>query len=262
MSPRPPLWLVYESLGIGSPAAVIPAPAGDAAIVPRESPAVASRRSLRLSAVAGRLALRVGLTAATLLLAALALLPLFHHRALIVTSGSMEPLLSAGDAAIIDQVPAEQLRANDVITYQGYGTERLTTHRIVKPVHLESGLHFQTQGDANAAPDPHLAPAEGVVGRYVGGIPDVGRFLLVLEQPNARLIIVGVPAMLTLIAELRYLLGGRIKLRLGRRSAGALAAAILVVGGAAVGAVTTTAALITDADTVADNSFATAATFP
>jgi signal peptidase I len=227
-----------------------------------ETPKVRRRRTPRILAALGRIAYRLVMTAATVFFLAIAALPLADHKALIVTSGSMEPLLSAGDAAIVHIVPLDALEPGDVITYQGYSSDGLTTHRIVKPVQLESGLHFQTQGDANPAPDPNLVPAGGVVGRYVAGAPGFGRVLLFLARPESQLLIVGFPALIILLNELRYLLAHRSALRPGRRTVRNAAAGLLVAGLASAGVWATTGALMTDVTSVGDNTLTTADTFP
>ena len=225
--------------------------------------AVRQRRSPRLLQVVGRLTIQLAMTAATIVFLALAALPLIDHKALIVTSGSMEPLLSAGDAAVIHMVPPEELETGDVITYQGYSSDALTTHRILQPVQLDSGLHFQTQGDANSTPDPNLAPAGGVVGRYVTGIPHLGRVMLFLGQPHGRLLIVGLPALMILSAELKYLLSRRGSLKLASRQAAALGGvALLCASLATAGVWTTTNALMTEATPLGSNTFTSADTFP
>ena len=226
-----------------------------------ETPAAPRRRLHRWMATIGRLSIQLVMLVTTILFLALAALPLVEHKALIVTSGSMEPLLSAGDAALIHMVPVDELRAGDVLTFQGYSSERLTTHRVVRPVELESGLHFQTQGDANPTPDANLAPAGGVVGRYVMGVPSLGRALLFLGRPHGQLLVVGLPALMILINELRYLFAPGGALRLDRRTA-AIVGAVLFVSVATVGVLATTDALMTEATPIGGNTFTTADTFP
>ncbi|HEX9889216.1 MAG TPA: signal peptidase I, partial [Nitriliruptorales bacterium] len=198
---------------------------------------------------------------------AVAAMPAIGARAMIVLSGSMEPLVSAGDAAIIRDVPVEDLRVGDVITYHGIGEDkRPTTHRIIGLVPLDSGLHFQTQGDANTSPDPNLAPASNVVGRYDGMIPYGGRALLLLSRPEAKIVLVALPALLILMGELRTLVSviaarvdGR---RSGERRRLVLAGlALLLAGAVGVTATAATMAVLTDTGAVDDNTFATSATF-
>lgn len=192
-----------------------------------------------------------------------AVLPATGARAMIVLSGSMEPLLSAGDAAIITDVPSADLEVGDVITFHGIGEDkRLTTHRIIDRVELPSGLHFQTQGDANSSPDVDLAPAGGVVGRYDGRIPYGGRALLLLSRPEAKIVLVAVPALLILMGELRTLVAAAMSRR-GERTEAATRPVVMTVAmlllAAALGVAATmaTMAVMTDADHTGDNSFST-----
>lgn len=196
-----------------------------------------------------------------------AVLPATGARAMIVLSGSMEPLLTAGDAAIITDVPAEDLEVDDVITFHGIGEDkRLTTHRIIDLVDLDSGLHFQTQGDANASPDVNLAPAGAVVGRYDGRVPHGGRALLLLSRPEAKILLVAVPALLILLGEIRTLLAAAGNRRHERAEATTrpvvvTVAMLLLAAVMGVAATMATMAVMTDGDQAGDNSFSTG-TFP
>lgn len=196
-----------------------------------------------------------------------AVLPATGARAMIVLSGSMEPLLSAGDAAIITDVPPADLEVGDVITFHGIGEDkRLTTHRIIDLVELPSGLHFQTQGDANSSPDVDLAPAGGVVGRYDGRIPYGGRALLLLSRPEAKIVLVAVPALLILMGELRTLVAAATNRRRQRteavRPVVMTVAMLLLAAALGVAATMATMAVMTEADHAGDNSFSTTTTFP
>ena len=196
-----------------------------------------------------------------------AILPATGARAMIVLSGSMEPLLSAGDAAIIRDVPAQQLEVGDVITFQGIGVDTgLTTHRIIQRIPLDSGLHFQTQGDGNEAPDVNLAPARNVVGRYEGMIPYGGRALLALSSREAKIALVALPALLILVGEIRSLIAAAAQ-RYGPgsptrpRTVAVGIAALTLAAIAGVAATTATMAMLTDAATITDNTLSTADTF-
>jgi signal peptidase len=242
----------------------------DAPVIPPRTPATRERggsavlRWLRaLTRSAASLTMLVLVAAFTVVAA----LPAVDARAMIVLSGSMEPLLSAGDAAIIREVESDDLVVGDVITFQGIGADkRLTTHRIIDLVPLDSGLHFQTQGDANSSPDVDLAPAANVVGRYDGRIPYGGRALLLLSRPEAKIVLVALPAALILIGELRTMAGVLAARRreragpAGRRLA--FTAAMLVLSAiAGVAATAATMAVVTDTAAAGDNSFSTATTF-
>lgn len=222
---------------------------------------------------AGRFMLRLAVNLSMLVLVAaftlVAVLPATGARAMIVLSGSMEPLLAAGDAAIIRDVPVEDLQAGDVITFHPIGADkRLTTHRIIDRVDLPNGLHFQTQGDANATPDVDLAPARNVVGRYEGMIPHGGRVLLQLTRPEAKIGLIALPALFFLVGEIRSLLANLRQRRIEQPERGgayprfAFGAAVLVLAAAAgVAATMTTMAVLTDAATVSENTLSTASSF-
>lgn len=83
-----------------------------------------------------------------------------------ITSGSMSPLIRAGDVVLLD--PDAPVEAGSVITYpRGAGLE---THRVVSAT--RDG--YVTRGDANAAPDRHLVTTEEVVGVGRLVVPLVG----------------------------------------------------------------------------------------
>ena len=92
---------------------------------------------------------------------------------LTIYGGSMEPAIPVGALAIARHVPAEAVRAGDVIAFRSEG-QRLVTHRVVEVSAGAVGLQFRTQGDANDAPDSELVPAANVVGVVVGYIPILG----------------------------------------------------------------------------------------
>lgn len=150
--------------------------------------------------VVGVLALGIG---------ALAALPAFDARLLVVTSGSMAPMIATGDAVVVVETPPEAIAVGDVIAFHGYGRERLTTHRVISRHNVDGRLHFRTRGDANATPDADLAPAEDVAGRVAMTLPAAGRPLLALTTPTARMLLLVLPAAVIAALEIRDLLGGR-----------------------------------------------------
>lgn len=99
----------------------------------------------------------------------------FGYSTAVVASGSMEPALCVDD--LILNHAQNGYKEGDIITFlSGSG---LTTHRIVAVT--EGG--YVTQGDANNAADPDIAPSDAVVGRVVGKIPHVGSALAFLKTP-------------------------------------------------------------------------------
>jgi signal peptidase I len=89
----------------------------------------------------------------------------------LVTTGSMEPLVTPGDVVMIRPVSADELVPNTVNHYERADDERVL-HRIVEA--LPDGT-FRTQGDANAVPDSEFLHAENIRGAAVLAVPWVGR---------------------------------------------------------------------------------------
>jgi signal peptidase I len=89
----------------------------------------------------------------------------------LVTSGSMEPLVTPGDVVMIRPVSADDLVPNTVVLFERADDERVL-HRIVEQ--MPDGT-FRTQGDANAVPDSEFLHAEKIRGAAVLAVPWVGR---------------------------------------------------------------------------------------
>jgi signal peptidase I len=137
----------------------------------------------------------------------------FHgERLLVVTSGSMEPKIHAGDAVVIRPLTAPELRVGQVVTFQAPGSDRYTTHRIVAierrylvadPGPDDHEQYFiQTQGDHNPTPDPDLTPIGSIRGIVTEVLPGWGRFLTWAHSAAGRFVLFAPPLLLLLGAEL------------------------------------------------------------
>lgn len=269
------------------PASAAPAAgaAVDAATVPLAPPAPAvppAGAGARLLRGAFRaLWWLVGVVVALLALglATLAALPAVGANLLVITSGSMQPAIATGDAVVVvDTLPAE-IEAGDVIAFQGYTSEGLTTHRVVSRHDVDGRLHFRTKGDANADPDVDLAPADGMAGEVLFALPQAGRPLLFLAGPKARMLLLVVPGAALALVQARDLLRSRRprrrrrplattrerpirpSWRLARQSAPTILLTVVLaalgVSHLALGGIGRAGAVLTDASAVPDNSFAT-----
>lgn len=124
---------------------------------------------------------------------------------LIIIGGSMEPLYSIGDALILD-TSGDPVRNGDVITFHD-DNQTLTTHRVIAQRDIKGIRYLQTQGDANEAPDPNLAPAAAVIGKPLHHIPDGGRVIAFLNSRNGRLLTYGPALLLVMVLELVHAFG-------------------------------------------------------
>jgi signal peptidase len=134
------------------------------------------------------------------------------QRLLIVTSGSMAPKITEGDAVVIRPLAATELRVGQVVTFQAPGSERYTTHRIVQitrrylvkdPGPDDHQQYFiRTQGDNNRTPDPDLTPIGSIRGIVIETLPGWGRLLTWAHSAEGRLVLFAPPLLLILGSEL------------------------------------------------------------
>ena len=132
------------------------------------------------------------------------------HQLLVVTSGSMEPYFSAGDAIVVDRLDdAERaaVRPGDVVTFRPITGGGLVTHRVLALRTVQGQPFVQTQGDANEVVDPDLAPLSAVVARTQIVLPEAGRAAVVLEDSRLRAWLYGLPMLVVMAWSLRDLLG-------------------------------------------------------
>jgi signal peptidase len=151
-------------------------------------------------------ALATALCAACLGIAGLMLLPgLLGYQRYVITSGSMTGTYDRGSIVFDDVVPVSDLSVGDAITYTpppGFGPSGRITHRIVWIGSDQLGRPaLRTQGDANESADPWTftldAPTQARVAFHV---PYVGYVLSALAIRQARMLLIGLPALLIAFA--------------------------------------------------------------
>jgi len=149
-----------------------------------------------------------GLFISTILMAALvfgsASLPaLLGYNTMVVTSGSMEPAIRVGDAVMMKPPTPGEIRVGDVITFKPFGSRGLVTHRVVATSEIEGDPYFQTQGDANATPDPDLTSAEAVFGKVALTLPKMGFLLHFAATPRGKMLMIALPLFVLMVREVR-----------------------------------------------------------
>lgn len=108
-----------------------------------------------------------------------------------VLTGSMEPTLPPGTLIVVKEVPATELVAGDVITFQMQsGDPAVNTHRIVQVAYDSQGTpRFATQGDANEHADEGLLVPEQVRGRLWYSVPYLGHANTALAGENRDVVV-------------------------------------------------------------------------
>jgi signal peptidase len=134
------------------------------------------------------------------LLASLAVLVpgLLGMQRYVITTGSMTGTYDVGTLVFDREVPAQDLRVGDVVTYlppATSGVDHLVTHRLVSIRTHAGRTTYRTQGDANPAHDPWTFELTGPTqARVAYSLPYVGRLFISLADPTVRVFVIIVPA--------------------------------------------------------------------
>ena len=126
--------------------------------------------------------LNVAAVLGALCLAAMLAAWLFQISIILFKTGSMAPTIPAGSAALVREVPAEELRPGDVVTVERPG--RLpVTHRVVSAEPAGGGLtSLVLRGDANQQDDPapYLVDRSRIV---LFAVPGLAALFVAWSQP-------------------------------------------------------------------------------
>ena len=105
---------------------------------------------------------------------------LFPFHPTTVLSGSMRPVLDAGDVVIVAKAPADVVNQGDIIQFR---KEKVSVmHRVVDIQEWGDSSVFITKGDANEDPDSDPVVPEQVVGKVVFKIPKIGWVAIVVKE--------------------------------------------------------------------------------
>jgi signal peptidase len=103
---------------------------------------------------------------------------------MVVSSGSMVPVLNVGDIIIVRGVDPQAITVGTIIiSHSPYEYDMPIVHRVVAVVNEGGSLFFQTKGDHNEIQDGWKVPAENLMGVYVVKIPYIGLISLELRGP-------------------------------------------------------------------------------
>ena len=130
-------------------------------------------------------------------------LRLHGEKFLTVQTASMQPVFKPGDAVLVREVSSGSLRVGDIISYTSPRDARLViTHRLLR-IDSRTGW-LTTGGDALHSTDPTFPPRL-LLGRVTAIAPGLGTVLDSLRTPLGMIVLVYIPAILTIIAEIRRL---------------------------------------------------------
>ena len=121
---------------------------------------------------------------------------IFGYSVFRVQTDSMTPTLQVGDVILTKQVPAEEIRLGDIITYdckEGPLAGQTITHRVAQEPEKRNGTwYFRTKGDkAGATLDNEIA-YDQVKGKYVRSMPIVDKLYSFFLSPAGLITFIGV----------------------------------------------------------------------
>jgi signal peptidase I len=114
---------------------------------------------------------------------------------LAVASGSMEPVLYAGDLIVVEGIenvsdvyvaPKDAEKPGDIVVYQG-ATELIVHRAIDKKIGTDKKIVFIIHGDANAEGANEHVHESKIIGRYVGfKVPWLGQIALAFQKTETK----------------------------------------------------------------------------
>jgi len=139
---------------------------------------------------------------------------------LAVASGSMEPVLYAGDLIVIEGIPnfsdvhaapKDADPPGDIVVYQGI-TELIVHRAVEKTPNADGTYSFKTWGDNNPYPDGGTVDESDIIGRYTGfKVPWLGNIALFFEDFETKVAFIALWIILLIVIELIPLVRKRIK---------------------------------------------------
>ncbi|KKW19510.1 MAG: Type I signal peptidase [Parcubacteria group bacterium GW2011_GWA2_51_10] len=119
----------------------------------------------------------------------------------IVQSGSMEPSIPVGALVLVR--PSASYAVGDVITFGEDSSSAVpTTHRVFDVRSENGAIFYTTKGDANEEADQEAVALGDVIGKVLLAVPYVGFVLDFARQPLGFALLIGIPALLVIVAEL------------------------------------------------------------
>ncbi len=121
----------------------------------------------------------------------------------VVLSGSMKPVVFAGDMIFIKGIDAKEIKIGDIITYKK--GKNLITHRVLNIKKTNEKLLFETKGDVNNIKDEYLVTEEQVVGKKIFRVRFLGYICYYISK-NKNLFLVFIPLAIITGGETYYYL--------------------------------------------------------
>lgn len=112
----------------------------------------------------------------------------FGYKSFVIVSGSMEPTIMTGDAILVKEVPQEEIKVNDIISFSQEETN--VTHRVIE-ITEENGIQkYKTKGDNNNTEDREKVTYEQIEGKYQFKINQFGIVTQILKSKITLIVLI------------------------------------------------------------------------
>lgn len=112
----------------------------------------------------------------------------FGYKSFVIVSGSMEPTIKKGDAIFVKQVPEEEIKNNDIISFTIGNTN--VTHRIIEITEEKGIKKYTTKGDNNNTEDKEKITYQQIEGKYQLKINQFGIVTQILKSKITLIILI------------------------------------------------------------------------
>lgn len=106
----------------------------------------------------------------------------FGYKSFVIVSGSMEPTIKKGDAILVKDVPEEEIKVNDIISFTTEVNQTNVTHRIVNVEEDDGVKKYTTKGDNNNVEDKEKITYQQIEGKYQFKINQFGIVINILKS--------------------------------------------------------------------------------
>jgi len=123
-----------------------------------------------------------------------------NYKIFTVQSGSMEPAIHTG--SLIFSKPMADYAVGDIVTKKTTDPKITITHRIISKGEIDGKIAFESQGDANKAPDGEKFAKEGIIGKEIINIPYIGFPVGYAKTTPGLILLIIIPAVIIVYDEL------------------------------------------------------------
>lgn len=124
----------------------------------------------------------------------------------IVASGSMQPTIKTGSVAVVQPIKYKEVKKDDIIIFTSpENPNEKVLHRVNQVVNDGINPYFITKGDNNNVPDNWKVYGVQVQDKFITSIPYLGFPAAFIKKPLGFALLVGIPALLLIILEIRQI---------------------------------------------------------